>query len=409
MQKVFVSYAWESEEHQERVASFVNYLRKNGVDANFDLKEMQNQTAIHFNEMISTQLSQSDKIILVLTPQYKEKADNFKGGVGAEFRYIISDIDKNPQKYILVSFSELSLERIDGISPDYIKGREIVDLFKDSKDEYRTLFSKILNVDKIAIEDVGIPINIVPKKIPSFELVKESILEKDDIQLYNESTPFFAHRFAKAFPGVRGVRWFDDPVTAIKRLELLLKKPLKGKEVGDPIWYFRGSSCLNISKFSVLDTDKCLIDVEECKIKRIAAYGGSSYFRNFVYVELMAEPPTGVYGFTTVEYIERVLLSRGYACEEYGLYNNTPITRAEFDDGAAEIDGDVVDVSGKAALRVRYLTPYNFVICAKFHPFNSKEGDELTKECLDGLLEGTMNFEEFTKRSECLPRHSKDI
>ena len=44
------------------------------------------------------------KVIIVLSKGYKEKADNFKSGVGQEYQLIINDIIENTTKYILVSF-----------------------------------------------------------------------------------------------------------------------------------------------------------------------------------------------------------------------------------------------------------------------------------------------------------------
>lgn len=61
-------------------------------------------------------------------------------------------------------------------------------------------------------------------------------------------TVFFSHRMAKAFPRVRDLKWFDDPVKALDRLEILLRNPLKfekaiGYGVSDgPIWWSRGFS-----------------------------------------------------------------------------------------------------------------------------------------------------------------------
>ena len=42
------------------------------------------------------------------------------------------------------------------------------------------------------------------------------------------------------------------------------------------------------------------------------------------------------------------------------------MTRAEYDDGATVIDGKVVDLNGKAKLRIRYITPYNFYYMCTF-------------------------------------------
>jgi len=97
-----------------------------------------------------------------------------------------------------------------------------------------------------------------------------------------------------------------------------------------------------------------------------------------------------------------------YYCEEYGLYNGIPVTRAEYDDDAAEINGEIVNFEGNVDLRIRYLTPYNFVVCAKFHPFNSKEGDKFTRKGLNAIIKGELSIDSFAYMSEELPKNSKD-
>lgn len=51
--------------------------------------------------MMAQSLKNADKVIIVLSEEYKEKADSFKGGVGDEYQYIIKDI-KNKNKSIFL-------------------------------------------------------------------------------------------------------------------------------------------------------------------------------------------------------------------------------------------------------------------------------------------------------------------
>ena len=97
----------------------------------------------------------------------------------------------------------------------------------------------------------------------------------------------------------------------------------------------------------------------------------------------------------------------GYYYEEFGMCGDVPITRTEYDDGAAIINGKVVQSGSNAEnfkLRLRYLTPYNLVLCAKFHPFNSSKGDELSKKYLNNLLKDKCTLEDFVQASRGLPR-----
>ena len=103
-------------------------LRNNGYDAVCDVMERQKETSIHFPKMMAENLQNADKVIVVLSKKYKEKADRFEGGVGSEYQYIIEDIKKEKQKYILVTFESNQ----DSVTPDFLRGRDVISLDTDA-------------------------------------------------------------------------------------------------------------------------------------------------------------------------------------------------------------------------------------------------------------------------------------
>lgn len=105
---VAISYAWIDEAYKERVIGFVNYLRENGYDAVMDELLKQRETAIDFNEMMAKMIPNAQKVIVFLSPKYKERADGFVGGVGLEYRILLNEISRVPDKYIFVTFEKLS-------------------------------------------------------------------------------------------------------------------------------------------------------------------------------------------------------------------------------------------------------------------------------------------------------------
>ncbi len=203
------------------------------------------------------------------------------------------------------------------------------------------------------------------------------------------STVIFAQRFAAAFPGVRGIEWFDDPNDIRERLALLLAEPLEYKD-STPIWWSRGSSNLHISTFRD-DGDHVLINHDEMRVARLAAVNPGSYKYNFVYVELAPMEPTGLYPATS-ERIAEVKRGEGtfsYYWEEYGVVDGRYlITRSTYDDGAAKIDGKVQSINGRVQLRSRYVTPYNFLIAAGGAPVLEQSYDYTLLEHLDVMLKG---------------------
>jgi hypothetical protein len=148
---IFISHAWEDGKPNSRVLQFVNFLRNNGYQAECDVIYQQQKTAIHFSEMMADALRKADKTIIILSVNYKKRADNFQGGVGTEYRYIVDDFSHNENRYILVSFGGRSQQ----IVPDFLKGRDIVDLSEDENDEYRELFSKLSGIPKYEFSPVA--------------------------------------------------------------------------------------------------------------------------------------------------------------------------------------------------------------------------------------------------------------
>lgn len=232
--------------------------------------------------------------------------------------------------------------------------------------------------------------------------------ESNDIDLFDSSTPFFDYRFGKAFPGVRGIKEFTNSKECVDRLQILLKKPLNGKKLGGPIWWIRGSGNCDISRFERVTDDKFLMDGDEIKVKRIVVYAAGEYYKKFVYVETYPEEETGLYTKDDA-LVEEWTEKYGYYYEEYAEYENSKVTRAEYDDGAAVIDGKVVDLNGKAKLRIRYITPYNFIICAHFNPMNSSVYDDMLEKLLNGILKGQNSVEEIVETVKKMPKHRREM
>jgi len=242
----------------------------------------------------------------------------------------------------------------------------------------------------------------------------ESHADSNVSKISMSSTAFFSYRVAKAFPGVRGIEWISEPKSAIKNLEVLLKDPLIFDSAPDiegvvkrPIWFFRGHQSIDIFKFEKINRTKCLINFSECKIEKIAVYRCEPYYREFVYVELSPEDQTGLYNYTESD-IERRVKNFGYADEEYGLYKGKyKITRNEYDDGAAEIHGKIVDVAGNVELRVRYLTKYNFLITGKFSPYNSPRFDMESEKYFNGVITGGVRYDEMFEFLKSLKKYNR--
>jgi len=152
---VFISYSWDGSDYKEKVISFVEYLRNNGFEADLDIKLMQDETAIDFNRLMHKGILKYDKVLIILSENYKRKAEAFEGGVGKEYRFISNDIEKNPKKYVFTTFKSITSEIINEIVPMEFKGREIVDLVKDEANNFETLFSKLTDTKLYKFSEVA--------------------------------------------------------------------------------------------------------------------------------------------------------------------------------------------------------------------------------------------------------------
>ena len=167
--RVFVSYAWENEEQNDKVVSFVEFLRKHGYNASMDRMKAQEESSINFNTMMINGFREANKVVVILSPKYKERAESFHGGVGFEFSMILEELKINRNKYIFVSFGT---DSFDDIVPMGILGREIIDLKKDQDEsDFNNLFAKLQSQNVLQFSEVEDSVTEVKsKEIKPFKL-----------------------------------------------------------------------------------------------------------------------------------------------------------------------------------------------------------------------------------------------
>jgi len=221
---------------------------------------------------------------------------------------------------------------------------------------------------------------------------------------------FHHERFVSAFPGARGVTEFVDPRVAVERLQLLLQPPLQwvwqdgkhGASGVTPIWWWRGNGNNPIHRFLTLGPEEVLLDCQELPIRRVVAINAGSYWQSFVYIEVGPKPPTGLYS-STPDQEKRHMEIFGYCYEEVGLFNDRYVTRSEYDDGFAVLDGKPRRITG-AELRIRYLTPYNLLIAPQDSPINNSYFDLPLKKLMNSILRGNATVADLAREVTRLPR-----
>lgn len=277
--------------------------------------------------------------------------------------------------------------------------------------------SKTTPVNKIEKNELGNQYKATPEG--NHEEQETSDLEKTKpvskniakVKDFPNSTTFFSDRFSSAFPGIRGVTWFDNQNEAIQRLSKLLEPPLifekkDGNSSHHPVWWWRFGNN-HIESFEKLSGDTILLDCYELKIDKIAAVNAGSYYQCFVYVQTKAMEPIGLYEHEK-ETIETTVKRIGYSTEEYAIMNDIHlVTRTEYDDAAAFRDGELIQSNGNSKLRVRYITPYNILISAHGSPINNSKFDLTMKQKMNGILQGECTLEELIEDILALPKREK--
>lgn len=95
---VFISYCWEDEEHTAWVKRLAEDLSR-WVEVRID-QEL--PLGWELNRFMEHSVANSDKVLIIATPEYKDRADNRKRGVGYETSLITDDLvnDQNRVKFI---------------------------------------------------------------------------------------------------------------------------------------------------------------------------------------------------------------------------------------------------------------------------------------------------------------------
>lgn len=149
--KVFISYSWDGEKHEEWVLKLATDLRSNyGIDVILDKWELGlGKPLPHF---MAHAVADSERVICVLTPNYKKKSDKLTGGVGVEYSIISAEIQKDvkTEKFI-------PLFRSGEDVPTFLAGRDYIDMRDDSKynETIKDLARGIFNKPKYAKPELG--------------------------------------------------------------------------------------------------------------------------------------------------------------------------------------------------------------------------------------------------------------
>jgi hypothetical protein len=153
---VFISYSWDNEKHKRWVLKLSADLMRSGIRVivdEWDLSKYQND--LHL--FMESGIRESHHVIMVCTPEYSQKANIRRGGVGIESTIITGEFyeKNNTSKYIPIARNYT--DRIAYSLPTYLKTKYAIDFKDDEKydQKFEELLRKILDIPKYKRPELG--------------------------------------------------------------------------------------------------------------------------------------------------------------------------------------------------------------------------------------------------------------
>lgn len=122
--RAFISYAWDTPEHQAWVRDLAARLRADGVNTTLDQWALQPGDQLpHFMEQ---SIREHEYVLIICTPRYAERSNTRQGGVGYEGDIITAELlnDRNHRKFIPI----LRGNNPDDSIPTWLRSKYRIDL-----------------------------------------------------------------------------------------------------------------------------------------------------------------------------------------------------------------------------------------------------------------------------------------
>jgi len=183
--RVFISYAWGSQEFQDKVLAFATELMSDGVDVIFDKWELKEGNDTYaFMERSVTDKS-IDNVLILLSPEYEKKANDRSGGVGTETQIISPEVynKTNQNKFLPIVFARGENDEVP--KPTYLKTLLYFDLSNAEiyDKEYRRLVKRLNGIELVKKPELGNK----PKWLENETLIGAKIITSYDVLKNNMS------------------------------------------------------------------------------------------------------------------------------------------------------------------------------------------------------------------------------
>lgn len=137
--KVFISYSWDSPDHNAWVAGIGSALRSNGIDAILDQWHVRGGTDLA--SFMEKNLREADRVLVICTAGYYRRATDQMGGVGYEHSIISGALmrDLGTEKFVPIVVRSSGAEEV---VPPQLSTRMYYDL--STQQSFNVNFPKLL-------------------------------------------------------------------------------------------------------------------------------------------------------------------------------------------------------------------------------------------------------------------------
>ena len=187
--KIFISYSWDSGEYKEKVASFVNTLRKYGINCIIDRFRPRINPNLPWSAWIDKHMLEADCILVVCSSNYKECFESLEengcvgeGGIFYEAKLIKEFINKNEKRICTVLLQENDNQFIPTRLNGYDRFKIIDGNFNlETCNESENLYRFLTNQPDVEMENLG---NVINFSLNEIQVSKED----EELQNYKDDS-----------------------------------------------------------------------------------------------------------------------------------------------------------------------------------------------------------------------------
>lgn len=195
---IFISYSWDNTEHQEWVLQLAkDLMAKFGIIVILDQFELSAGKDLTY--FMESAIEKADKVLVILTPNYKTKAENRKSGVGYETSMITQELFESPISKVKF-MPILRIGKQAESAPKFLKSK-VYHSMTDDKNYLKSIFElSRLIYDKPLIEkpELGAIPDLKTEKFDPILDIAKSVIDEEKLN-YELNTILHSHEGVSLF------------------------------------------------------------------------------------------------------------------------------------------------------------------------------------------------------------------